>query len=179
MIPLEGVKVTPIGVSVPGDGPPAPVPPEMAHRISAGAFVEHDGRLLLVRHFRPDRYDFWVAPGGGVIGTESLAAAAAREVHEETGLAVEPDRLVYVEEFHNPHMRYCKFWFTARWCGGTLSVDQPGATGEHIVEAAWHTRAEVARLAVFPSVLQGDYWTDRAAGFPQVRYLGLRAMSVW
>jgi hypothetical protein len=37
----------------------------------------------------------------------------------------------------------------------------------------------MSRLAVFPHVLQGDYWADRAAGFPQVRHLDLRAMSVW
>ena len=30
----------------------------MTHRISAGAIVESDGRVLLVRHQRPGRYDF-------------------------------------------------------------------------------------------------------------------------
>lgn len=60
----------------------------MNHRISAGARVENNGRLLLVRHRKQAAYDFWVAPGGGVQGAESLLAAAEREIREETGLVV-------------------------------------------------------------------------------------------
>jgi N-acetylneuraminate synthase len=52
-----------------------------------------------VRSVRPGRYDFWVAPGGGVEGLESLEDAARREAHEETGLDVTPERLLYIE--HN------------------------------------------------------------------------------
>lgn len=52
----------------------------MNHRIAAGAIVEHDGRLVLVRHIRTGRYDFWVAPGGGVYSAETLNDAVVREV---------------------------------------------------------------------------------------------------
>lgn len=48
----------------------------MNHRIYAGALVVSDDRPLLVRHVKPGEYDFRVAPGGGVIGTETLAEAA-------------------------------------------------------------------------------------------------------
>ena len=92
----------------------------MNHRISSGALVENEGRLLLVRHRKEGEYDSWVAPGGGVQGSESLAAAAEREVREESGLEVVAERLVYVEEFHNPETRHCKFWFIARLLGVTL-----------------------------------------------------------
>jgi ADP-ribose pyrophosphatase YjhB (NUDIX family) len=97
------------------------------HRISAGALVEQGGRLLLVRHRKPGAYDFWVAPGGGTHGDEELADTARREVREETGLDVRPERLVYVEEFHSPDTRYCKFWFTAALVGGQLDVTGPDA----------------------------------------------------
>jgi 8-oxo-dGTP diphosphatase len=150
------------------------------HRISAGAFVEHDGRLLLVRHRKENAYDFWVAPGGGVQGAESLASAAEREVREETGLVVAADRLVYVEEFHNPETRHCKFWFIATLVGGTLSVDAPEACAEHIIDAAWHTEDQVRSLQVFPAVLQARYWQDRGHGFNEgLVYLPLREMTIW
>jgi ADP-ribose pyrophosphatase YjhB (NUDIX family) len=61
---------------------------QMRQRLSAGVIVEHNDRILLVRHVRPGIYDFWVAPGGGVQGTETLSAAAEREACEESGLTV-------------------------------------------------------------------------------------------
>jgi ADP-ribose pyrophosphatase YjhB (NUDIX family) len=151
----------------------------MNHRISAGALVQHEGRLLLVRHRKEGSYDFWVAPGGGVQGTESLAEAAEREVREETGLKVVAERLVYVEEFYQPDIRHCKFWFLAKFVGGTLNAEAPEAVIEHIVEAGWHTQAQVKSLQVFPEVLQARYWQDLSSGFPGLHHLGLRKMAFW
>jgi 8-oxo-dGTP pyrophosphatase MutT (NUDIX family) len=47
------------------------------------------GQLLLVLHHDPatDRR-YWVLPGGGREPGETLAAAAVREIYEETGVAV-------------------------------------------------------------------------------------------
>jgi 8-oxo-dGTP pyrophosphatase MutT (NUDIX family) len=42
-----------------------------------------DGRLLLVRH-RYGRSDLWMLPGGGIARRETPAAAAVRELAEET-----------------------------------------------------------------------------------------------
>jgi 8-oxo-dGTP diphosphatase len=63
----------------------------MAQRewLVAGAVVEVDGRLLLVRNQRRGGYTDWSTPGG-VIDAEdaSLLAGLTREVEEETGLRV-------------------------------------------------------------------------------------------
>ncbi|WP_158677451.1 NUDIX domain-containing protein [Chromobacterium vaccinii] len=55
----------------------------MKHRVEAGVIVEHEGRILMVRHCKPGAYDLWVAQGGGAIGDEPLADAARREVKME------------------------------------------------------------------------------------------------
>ena len=152
----------------------------MQHRISAGAIVENAaGQLLLVRHVLPGKYDFWVAPGGGVQGREELAAAATREVREETGLHVAIGSLAYIEEFANPDTRHVKFWFTARLVGGSLSADAPEAKAEHIIEAAWLSRSDLGARTVFPLVLSDRYWDDRTRGFTTPAYLGLRTMEFW
>jgi ADP-ribose pyrophosphatase YjhB (NUDIX family) len=148
------------------------------HRISAGALVEQDGRILLVRHEIPGQYNFWVAPGGGVQDTESLAQAAERETFEETGLRVRAEQMLFIEEFHQPSTRHCKFWFAARVIGGDLDATNPLATAEHIKEVAWRRIDELASSTVFPTFLRTNDWQDvREQGGPI--HLGLRAMEFW
>jgi 8-oxo-dGTP diphosphatase len=155
----------------------------MKLRLSAGVLVEHDGRILMVRSVRPGRYDFWVAPGGGVEGLESLEAAACREAFEETGLAVATQRLVYIEELADATTRYCKFWHLARLAQPAPEPPPLSALAqqEGIVDVAWLTQAELVHMQattqVFPALLQGRFWTDRAAGFPGVVHLPLQRMT--
>ena len=151
----------------------------MRHRISAGVLVEIDGRILLVRHQKPGKYDFWVAPGGGAEEGEDLHATARREVLEECGLHIEPLKIAYVEEFANPHTRECKVWFTGRLLRGTLSSSAPAAVRVHIVEAVWLFRSELDGKTVFPPMLRSEYWRDKEEGFAYPRYVGLREMEFY
>lgn len=149
------------------------------YRISAGAIVEDQGRVLLVRHVLPGKYDFWVAPGGGIKGEESYEVAAAREVWEETGIKVGVGKLLYVEDLVSPECRFVKFWFAAQRLGGVLDSSHPEAKAEHVAEAAWVSQAEFQGKAVFPSALGTRYATDKAAGFPGVVRLPMRRMEFW
>ena len=151
----------------------------MKHRISAGIVVESEGKLLLVRHVRDGKYDFWVAPGGGVQGEEELIEAAQREVREETGLEVEADKLLYIEELFEPELRICKFWFTGLLRGGKISIQAPEAMAEHITEAAWLSRSELRARTVFPPALLSRYWEDKDKILVGPIHLGLRKMEFW
>ena len=62
--------------------------PAVKQRVSAYALVRRDDALLLTRNsVRGPRPGAWTLPGGGVGHGETPAAAVAREVTEETGLA--------------------------------------------------------------------------------------------
>ncbi len=72
--------------------------------IGVGAVVLVGGRVLLVKRAHEPLQGMWNLPGGGVELGETLVAACAREVQEETGLAVEVgpvievfDRIMYDE----------------------------------------------------------------------------------
>lgn len=57
--------------------------------------LDEQGRTLLLNCFDPAEPDrrWWAVPGGGLEPGESFADAAVRELREETGVAVEVERL--------------------------------------------------------------------------------------
>jgi 8-oxo-dGTP pyrophosphatase MutT (NUDIX family) len=64
-------------------------------RRAARTLLIADRSVLLIKGrdpARPDLGTWWLTPGGGIENGESLEAAAAREVLEETGLDLEPER---------------------------------------------------------------------------------------
>lgn len=59
------------------------------HKVAAGAVVERNGEVLLVRRTMKPSQGFWSFPGGFVDFDETPAQAAVRECWEETGLLIE------------------------------------------------------------------------------------------
>jgi 8-oxo-dGTP pyrophosphatase MutT (NUDIX family) len=67
------------------------------HRVTARVLpVAPDGAVLLLRELDPARPErpYWSSIGGRVDDGETLAAAAVRELHEETGVSATPGALV-------------------------------------------------------------------------------------
>jgi 8-oxo-dGTP diphosphatase len=57
----------------------------MDPRIRVSAILSWQGRILLCRQEKPGK-EYWLLPGGGVDGGESLIEALRRELREELGV---------------------------------------------------------------------------------------------
>lgn len=93
-------------------------------RVRATGIVIEDGRLLLLNQ-DTDTGKSWSLPGGKLEDGETLAEALVREMKEETGLEVEPVRLLYVCD--HVAALIVHMTFQARRTGGTLGDVAPGA----------------------------------------------------
>ena len=151
----------------------------MKHRISVGAFVIRDNKILMVNHRVAGRYDFWVAPGGGVQDTESLEHAVAREVREETGLNVSVKKLLYVEEMYNPEERSVKFWYQCEFLDGHLDCTAKEAVTEHIVNVRFMGKDDIRNYKVFPPMLHYELCKEIERGEISPKFIGLRKMEFY
>ncbi len=115
------------------------------HVRGAGVFVRHEDRVLLVRS---TYQSWWGIPGGRVDRGEEPRAAAARELHEETNLAVAPDALTPLGELHLDHNHiHDHVWFFELRCEREPIVR---CDGIEIAELRWAREGELRALKLWP-----------------------------
>lgn len=152
---------------------PVPEGRSLQHRISVGALVMRDNKLLLARHSIPGRYDFWAPPGGRVEGEEELGAAAERETFEETGIRAQARRMAYIDELIDDSGRMVKFWFLADYLSGEIDIHANPVAHERIVDAGWFEPGTLPSGHVFPAVLRDEFWEELPKGFLMPKKLPL------
>jgi 8-oxo-dGTP pyrophosphatase MutT (NUDIX family) len=143
------------------------------HRISAGAIVIREDQVLLVRYHGAGGGSYLVGPGGGVLSSESLHQAVVREVCEETGLEVSPQKVLFVEDLLSQRHRIVKIWFLCNLIGGQLANTQ-GALEEGIIDAAWYRKDELLDEVVYPPALLSYDWLTFARHDWESKNLELR-----
>ena len=103
-------------------------------------------RILVVRRARPPASGVYTLPGGVVELGETLTEAVAREVREETGLAIEPVGLAGFREAvvrdaeDRVERHFVILCFAANWAGGEPVLN------EELSEAHWLLPGELAGL---------------------------------
>lgn len=112
--------------------------------IGVGGVVVADGRVLLARRGKEPLRGRWTIPGGTVELGETLEAALAREMAEETGLQVEPVEVLTVFDMirrveGNVASHYVIVDFLCRWRAGEAHA------GSDAEEVAWVGTGEFGR----------------------------------
>ena len=153
----------------------------MEHRVRAAAILVQDRSILLVKHVDPHTGEvWWIPPGGGLLAYErSVVDCAVREVFEETGLHVSLGRLIYLRDFieNSAAVHHVELFFLADAFTGELTIANVAGSGpdeDFIQELKWLGEDELHGIFVWPDHLFDGFWGDLAAGFPQVRYLGVQ-----
>ncbi len=117
-------------------------------RIGSALLVKDErNRILLGQRNKDPQRGFWVIPGGKIQAFEKIADAAVREIHEETGLAVEVGDHFKVYEIVNPpneHRIVIYSW--AKVIGGT-----PKASDD-LLEVRFFSAEELPDLPLTPLV---------------------------
>jgi len=146
--------------------------PMKEHRISAGAIIIQEDKILLVRYGDWENRSFLVGPGGGVHSDEeSITQALSREVKEETGLEINPFKLLFVEDLLSSRNRHVKIWFLCNIVGGNVEKTQ-GAFEEGISGVRWYGRDELTNEVVYPTVLLEESWASFFAINFEAKYIG-------
>ena len=101
------------------------------------------GRLLLIKRGHQPGKGLWSIPGGRVEPGETDEQAVIREVREETGLVVQPGRLIGAVRRPAPAGAMLDIRdYAAAVTGGTL------AAGDDADDARWAGPAELAGLSL-------------------------------
>jgi 8-oxo-dGTP diphosphatase len=111
--------------------------------IGVHGVIEDNGKILVLRRTPSMTYKpgSWDLPGGHLAANESFEECLAREVTEETGLAVEIDRLLCANKAPGP---YVQLIYTCRLTGASREVTL--RPFEH-VEYRWATLDELRGLS--------------------------------
>lgn len=122
------------------------------------AVIISNNWVLLAKHNAPTRKkSIWMPPGGGVQFGESIQSALIREVEEETGLIVEPVRLLWVHEFIEKPFHAIEYYYECSVAGGALKL---GKDPEHskddqiLLDLQFIPFNEIEKLDMYPLFLK-------------------------
>jgi 8-oxo-dGTP diphosphatase len=135
--------------------------------VGVGAVIVEQSRVLLVQRGREPLKGHWTLPGGVLEVGESLAAGVAREVLEETGLAVEPIELVeLLDRIHRENDRvryhYVIADYLCRVTGGELLAASDADAVGWVERAEWNSHSALILDPVTVRVIEKGWQRDRA-----------------
>jgi 8-oxo-dGTP diphosphatase len=139
----------------------------LAPLVGVGAVVVDRGRVLLVQRGTEPARGQWSLPGGLIEVGESLAAAVAREVQEETGLMVEPVELIELldriyREGDRVRYHYVIADYLCRVTGGELRAGSDAAQARWVERAEWNSHSALKLDPIAVRVIEAGWQRAKA-----------------
>jgi len=107
-------------------------------RLSSLCYIQHAGRVLMLRRLKEPFAGYWTAPGGKLLPGEDPQEAVVREVREETDLVLEkPELRLIASETGPEHYNWLLFFFRAQVDAGSAAPELltgPRPTGEGLLD---------------------------------------------
>lgn len=144
------------------------LPSQVRVRVAAAVVEEDKLLLLLVKHEKKGK-TWWCLPGGALEPGETLEACVQREIVEETGLRIRPEKPIYLGELILPYEHLLEVTYHASIVGGSLGkrIDR------EIKAVRWVPLKSLCRMNFLPREVANRLEKDRRAGFPHgIVYLG-------
>lgn len=125
-------------------------------RVNVRGIIFKDGKLLC-QQLTPGAdgtiRDYWCTPGGGLDDNESLHVGLRREMIEETGIAPQIGKLLFVQQFHDGKKEQLEFFF---------HIENPDDYTDIDLSKTTHGEAEVTNVEfvdprshhILPALLQ-------------------------
>jgi len=110
-------------------------------RATAGAVIERDNKILLVKRNDEPFKDYWSLPGGHIDFGETAEQAITREVKEETGLTFTPTFLHYRDEIYPDINWHGEVLFFHGPAEGKETIDQ-----KEIIDIKWFDIEEALNM---------------------------------
>ena len=115
-------------------------------------FDESGKRVLMVKN-KGSQGSYYTLPGGRVEKGETLQEAAIRETKEETGIDIEIEGIIFVNEafIENVKQHSIFITFKGKHIGGDLVLSRP----DEIEEIVWMDVASAEKFIHIPAKLEG------------------------
>src|SRR5580698_2744218 len=142
--------------------------------VGVGAVVVDRGRVLLVRRGREPLKGQWSLPGGMLELGEALTAGVVREIHEETGLRVEPVELIeLLDRIHRDGDRiryhYVIADYLCRVAGGELKAASDADAVRWVERAEWNSHSALKLDPVAVRVIEAGWQRAEQIKVDQLR----------
>lgn len=121
-------------------------------KVAVVVFIARDDKVLLIRRAVNPGKGKWALPAGFVDHDEAPAAAAAREVWEETALRARIDKLLDVFPRKDEGLADIVIAYSA-----TILSGQPRA-GDDAADLGWFSRHNLPELVFYPSITLTARW---------------------